>query len=135
MPMSHHMTSHNKTRQDEMREQVTAFHQQHPEVWGLFKRYTLQMIAKGFQHYSAKAIFERIRWEKDLGGDGKTQFKLNNNYTAFYARRFGRAYPQHEGFFRNRKQISEEARATELPELTPAHYHQREEDHGLKLHI
>ena len=111
-----------KTRKEEMREQVETFHRRHPEVWDLFTKYTLQMIAKGFKHYSAKAIFERIRWEKDLGGDGKTQFKLNNNYTAFYARRFGRAYPQHEGFFRNRKQTSEDSRETNLPELTPAYY-------------
>jgi hypothetical protein len=111
-----------KTRKEEMREQVATFHRRHPEVWDLFAKYTLQMIAKGFNHYSAKAIFERIRWEKDLGGDGKTQFKLNNNYTAFYARRFGRAYPQHEGFFRNRKQTSEDSRETNLPELTPTYY-------------
>ena len=28
------------------------------------------MIAKGFKNYSVNAVFERIRWEIDAGGDG-----------------------------------------------------------------
>ncbi len=55
------------------------------------------MIDKGFKHYSVNAIFERIRWEIDAGGDGISTFKLNNNYRAFYARRFHRMYPEHDG--------------------------------------
>lgn len=110
-------------RQQEMREQVTAFHKAHPEVWDLFCKFTMQMIDRGYRNYSAKAIFERIRWEKDsVGGDGVTSFKLNNNYTAFYARRFSRINPQHAGFFRTREQVSANVRATGLPELTPDDY-------------
>ena len=44
---------------------------------------------------------------------------INNNYKPFYARRFMACYPQHEGFFRTRKQTSEDKDATNLPELTP----------------
>ena len=110
------------SRRDEIAQQCTAFHQQHPEVWDLFVRFTTEMIDKGFSHYSCKAIFERIRWEKDAGGDGIELFKLNNNYTAFYGRRFMKAYPEHEGFFRTREQTSESESATGLPELSPANY-------------
>ena len=110
-------------RTEEMRQQVTDFHKQHPEVWQLFVKFTFQMIDRGYRNYSAKAIFERIRWEKDsVGGDGVTSVKLNNNYTAFYARRFAKAYPEHEGFFRTREQTSEERFATHKPELTPSYY-------------
>ena len=63
-----------KTRLDEMREQCVEFHKKHPEVWDLFEQFSFQMINRGFQNYSAKAIFERIRWEKDAGGDGITTF-------------------------------------------------------------
>lgn len=116
-----------KTRKEEMREQVEAFHQQHPIVWDLFKRFTFEVLRKGFKNYSVNAIFERIRWEQDviLGTSEHlkdARFKLNNNYRAFYARRFMAAYPQHDGFFRTRKQTSEDSRATNLPELTPAYY-------------
>ena len=110
------------TRQDEMREQVKKFHKEHPEVWDLFVRFTFEMIKRGRKHYSANAIFERIRWEKDLGNTSEAAFKLNNNYRAFYARRFMACYPEHGGFFRTRKQISGEQKATNLPELTPSEY-------------
>lgn len=113
-----------KSRHEEMREQVQAFHAAHPEVWRLFVRFTRQMIDRGFQHYSVNAIFERIRWEKDAGGDGVTSFKLNNNYRAFYARAFMKRYPEHAGFFRTREQISRGDQATDLPELTPDDYPQ-----------
>lgn len=110
-------------RQDEMRQQVTDFHRRHPEVWELFVKFTFEMIRRGYKNYSVNAIFERIRWEKDsVGGDGVTSFKLNNNYRAFYSRRFMRAYPQHEGFFRTRQQTSEDQFATHKPELTPGYY-------------
>ena len=111
------------SRRDEMAEQCMTFHQQHPEVWDLFVQFTHEMIAKGFRNYSVNAIFERIRWEKDAGGDGTESFKLNNNYRALYARRFMRMYPQHDGFFRTREQISVVKPATNLPELTPSAYY------------
>ena len=110
-------------RHEEMRQQVTEFHKRHPEVWDMFVQFTFQMIDRGYRNYSAKAIFERIRWEKDsVGGDGITSFKLNNNYTAFYARRFAKAHLEHKEFFRTRHQTSEEQMATNKPELTPAYY-------------
>lgn len=106
-----------------MRVQVSVFHSKHPQVWSLFVHFTQEIINRGFKNYSVNAIFERIRWECDsVGGDGKSIFKLNNNYRAFYARRFHKMYPQHEGFFRTRKQTSEEGFATTLPELTLKDY-------------
>ena len=111
------------SRRDEMAEQCTAFHRQHPEVWDLFCRFTFEMIDRGFKNYSAQhGIFARIRWEMDAGSNGADQFKINNNYSAFYARRFMKMYPKHEGFFRTREQTSESESATGLPELSPANY-------------
>lgn len=110
-------------RQEEMRQQVTEFHRRHPEVWQLFVQFTFQMIDRGYKNYSVNAIFERIRWEKDsVGGDGLTSFKLNNNYRAFYSRRFMRLHPEHAGFFRTREQTSAADLATHRLELTPAYY-------------
>jgi len=106
-------------RLEEMRLQVIDFHNKHPEVWDLFVRFSFEKIKCGFKNYSAKAIVERIRWESDVGGDGVAQFKIGNNYPSFYARRFMRAYPQHEGFFRTRKQTSEDQDPTRKPEITP----------------
>lgn len=108
-----------ESRLDEIRKQCAAYHKQNPQVWELFVRFTKEVIDSGHSNYSVKAIFERIRWEFDVGGDGKTEFKINNNFTSLYGRRFMRMYPEYDGFFRTRKQISEEAPATNLPELTP----------------
>ena len=106
----------------ELREQVRTYHRNHPEVWELFKSFTLKLIDSGRKHYSANAIFERIRWEKDLGNASEAAFKLNNNYRAFYARRFMASYPQHEGFFRTRAQPSTQQDATYTDELGPQDY-------------
>jgi len=111
-----------KTRYDQMKESCEAFHKEHPEVWDLFCKFAFEMIDRGFNNYSSKAIFERIRWEKDVGGDGVTQFKLGNNYPAFYARAFMKKYPEHAGFFRLREQTSKKEKASLLPELTPNDY-------------
>jgi hypothetical protein len=108
------------TRFDEMQAACQHFHNEHPEVWEYFVKFTLERIRRGFKHYSSNAIFERIRWELgDVGEDGVEQFKLNNNYRPFYARRFMRVYPQYDGFFRTRVQKSEKMPAICRPELTP----------------
>jgi hypothetical protein len=110
-------------RHEEMRQDVILFNRKHPDVWRLFCGFTFDMINRGFMNYSVNAIFERIRWEIDAGGDGVTSFKLNNNYRAFYARAFMRKYPQHDGFFRTREQKSRDLAPVNLPELMPSHFH------------
>jgi len=114
--------SSEKSRMEQMREQCKMFHVEHPEVWALFVRFSLEMIERGYSHYSAQSVIERIRWEKDAGSDGTTAFKINNNFTAFYSRAFMRVYPQYEGFFRTRHQVSEDSDAVNLPQLTPRDY-------------
>ena len=120
-----------KTRQEEMAEQCQAFHDEHPEVWRLFVKFTNNVIEAGFKNYSANAIFERIRWEVDVtraplrryvAEQNRQPFKLNNNYRAFYARRFHKMYPRYDGFFRTREQTSKKEAATNLPELTRDYY-------------
>jgi hypothetical protein len=86
-------------RFEEMRQDVIQFNRKHPDVWRLFCGFTFDMINRGFMNYSVNAIFERIRWEIDAGGDGVTSFKLNNNYRAFYARAFMRKYPRARWIF------------------------------------
>ncbi|BAQ90252.1 hypothetical protein [uncultured Mediterranean phage uvMED] len=112
-----------KSREDEINEQAEAFSKQNPEVSRLFVKFTHEIIARGFRNYSVQAIFERIRWETDQADvDGKSTFKLNNNYTPWFSRKFMERYPEHDGFFRTRKRISGEQTATNLPELTPDYY-------------
>jgi hypothetical protein len=109
-----------KTRKDELEDAAKEFHRQHPKVWSLFIKFTHEMIDRGFNHYSAHAIFERIRWETDQADDeGRSTFKLNNNHRSFYARWYMTAFPEHRGFFRLRAMTSANDPAKDLPELTP----------------
>ena len=109
-----------KTRKDEMREQAQQFHNENPHVWTLFVRFTFEKIKQGFKNYSVNGIFERIRWETDEADvDGNSTFKINNNYVAWYARKFMEAYYEHDGFFRTRHRVSGDKGAVSLPKLTP----------------
>jgi len=98
------------TRHAELDAAFREFHEANPDVWRLFVRFTFDVIRRGFKHYSSKSIFERIRWHTDIETVIQTgeikDFKLNNNYTAAYARLFGQTYPEHAGFFRLRKRTS-----------------------------
>lgn len=95
------------TRLDQMKQAVIEYHRTHPEVWDLFVKYTFDRINQGFKNYSVNGVFERIRWHKgNVGGDGHSEFKIGNNHRPFYARRFMKMYPQHDGFFRTRIQKS-----------------------------
>ena len=112
-----------KTRAAEIEAAALEFHNQNPEVWELFKCFTRQIIARGFSNYSSKAVFERIRWETDEADvDGRSTFKINNNYQPHYARWFMARYPQHDGFFRTRALSSSTQEPVDLPELTPSDF-------------
>lgn len=106
-------------RLEEMQEQFEGYHNKYPEVWEEFKKLTFQMINTGRTRYSAKAIFEVIRWSRDVGGDGVSEFKICNNHIPFYARAFVKTYPEHEGFFQIKKQTSVYKVANNSGEPTP----------------
>lgn len=77
------------------------FHMLNPEVWVFFKRFAWEKIKQGHQHYSADAVLHRVRWELGLA-DGGREYKLNNNWTPYYARMFHAEFPNKSGFFRLR---------------------------------
>lgn len=78
------------------------FHRDNRHVWMLFERFSLQVIAAKFERYSSDAICHRIRWHMDIETLGEEQYKLNDHFTAYYARLFAVKYPSRVGFFRNR---------------------------------
>lgn len=70
-----------------------------PQIWTEFKRVCFLAKEKGFTHWSAKGVFEVIRWETQVG-DNTTQFKVCNNFTPDYARKMMKEYPEFQGFFK-----------------------------------
>ena len=89
------------TRTEQMREQCQRFHEENHRVWELFVKFSLQKMAEGFEHYGAKAVMERVRWETEAARPGGGEYKMNNNHTRFYAERFNKIW--REGFFRSRR--------------------------------
>ena len=80
-----------------------AFHAAHPEVYAAFERLALEAWRRGKRRVGAKALWERMRWDLWIAageGDGP---KLNNDYTALYAREFARRNPALRGLFEFRK--------------------------------
>lgn len=67
-----------------------------PHIWQSFVHFCVQTRAKGFLKYSAKGIFELIRWH--TSERGKEPFKVNNIYTPDYARKMEKTYPEFKDF-------------------------------------
>lgn len=73
------------------------YDQEHPEIYAVYKNVAEEFIKKGAIKMGSKRIIEEIRWHKLV----KTNefFKVSNNYTAYYARKFVNDHPQYAGFF------------------------------------
>jgi len=81
-----------------------AYHQAHPEVYRLFEQFVFEILRRGITHYSADAVMHRVRWETLATGRPEDDFKINNNYVAYYARMFIARNPHLTEFFETRKQ-------------------------------
>lgn len=68
------------------------------EVITLFEKLALEAAAAGWEHYSARAVAERIRWHYHVD-IGNRDFKLGNNWVPYMSRWFMLTYPHLDGFF------------------------------------
>lgn len=94
--------SNRKTIQESFEE----FHYCNPHVFKMFVQYARQAKSRGYEKFSAKAIFERLRWYYNFEVVSEDEWKLNNNYTALFARLAIKEYPEFEGFFQLRERIT-----------------------------
>ncbi len=76
------------------------YHRENPNIYKAFVNYAYEAKKKGFSNYSAKSLFEIIRWHTPIKADGV--FKINNNYAPDYARKMMQEYESFKGFFRVR---------------------------------
>jgi hypothetical protein len=95
------------TRADELSREADAFLASHPDVWRLFVGFAFDLIRAGNPHGGAKAIWERIRWERATSAHRRgDEWSLNNSLVAPIARVFAETYPEHAAFFRFRERSS-----------------------------
>jgi hypothetical protein len=83
-------------------EEFEDYHKQNPQVYAAFEKFTLQVIGTGRKYFSARAIYERMRWYS-LIEDNSVTFKISDHPMPFYARLFERNHPEHAGFFRKKR--------------------------------
>ena len=89
------------------KERGWAWHLENPHVYRLFKRFTFQALMKRrHKHLGAWLVVNRIRWETSIETTGE-DFKISNDFIAYYARLFMAQHPEHKGLFRT-KPLKEE---------------------------
>lgn len=79
------------------------YHRANPHIYALFDQLTKKALDAGRTHYSSRAIIEVIRWNYNIVTKSNDDFKINDHYTAYYARYFMHLNPMHEGFFHLRE--------------------------------
>lgn len=94
-------------RRDTMQETFEDFHSANPHVYEYLREYAL-MVKRTGRRIGMKALFERLRWDYMVSTTSSTGFKLNNNYTAFYARLLMETEPALRGFFETRERGDDE---------------------------
>jgi hypothetical protein len=82
------------------KENFEKHHAENPEIYRKFCHYAFKAAAVR-EHYSAKCIFHRVRWETQIE-ERKTDFKIDDGWIAHYARMFMDDYPDHKDFFETR---------------------------------
>lgn len=90
------------------RERFNKYDAENPQVYEMFKRFALEMLSKGHKRVGHGIIFGRIRYETAITTVGDP-FKINENYGAYYARKFVSEHPQYADAFTFRKLWSEAA--------------------------
>ena len=86
------------------------FHGRHPQVYDKLVALAREAKRRGHRQWAARSAWELIRWEFAVPRDDGEQFKLNDHYIAYYARRIMADEPDLAGFFETRKLKSENGR-------------------------
>jgi len=92
-----------RNRFSERKHKWWDWHKKNPHVWDYFKKYSDLARESGKTKCSAWLIVNRIRWEVEIVTFGG-EFKISNDYIAFYARWYNTLYPK----FFNTKPFKEE---------------------------
>jgi len=84
------------------------FHDANPHVYEWLRDAALKLKARGRERYGIGALVEAFRFHAAMTTDGD-DFKLNNNFRAFYARKIMAECPDLAGFFETRASVADEA--------------------------
>lgn len=80
-------------QQDVIAAKFADFHERNPHVYQAIEARALRLLASGARRIGVKAIWESLRVDAALRVDSR-DWRLNNNYTACYARLLIERHPQ-----------------------------------------
>lgn len=91
--------------QNSIRKAFHVFDSEHPEVFEMFEKFAFEAVQAGTEKLGAAAVWERMRWETAVGQKmgGGPIYRLNNNFRAYYARKFMQKHPECGQLFETRK--------------------------------
>lgn len=87
-----------QAHQDLFTPEFLEFLPENTHVYEAFEREARRVIAKGFKHYSSKTIIEVLRHHSALQEVGSA-WKLNNDFTAYWARLYALLNPANADLF------------------------------------
>lgn len=88
---------------DASAEKWVEFHYANPQVYYELRSLALKLVAKGHTTGAIGMLFEVVRWNRALRTTDE-DFKLNNNYRAYYARLLAINEKKLANFFKLREQ-------------------------------
>ena len=80
-------------------ERAAEFDRLNPRVYAELRRLSFVLVNRGHKHFGVKMIFEQMRWQWYERTADVSGFKLNNNYTAYFARKLMAEEPSLRGVF------------------------------------
>lgn len=101
---------------DHVVKRFVEWHSDNPHVYQEFKNLTFKMAGRR-KRYSARTIFEKMRWDYDIQTVGDV-FEINGDFVPIYVRLLIHDHPQYREFFelrvvRSRGVFSDEQRRRE----------------------
>ena len=90
------------------RERFEVFHENNPEVYEELVKITRKQTRFGYE-VSIKGVFEVLRYQvrMKIQDPSQNHFKLNNDYTPYYARLIMENEPDLRGEFQTRETVTE----------------------------
>lgn len=75
-------------------ERFETYHENNPHIYEMFVEKTMFVINQGIKKIGAWVIIGEIRWLGIVVNRDGERYKISNDLTALYARKFQKDYPQ-----------------------------------------
>lgn len=79
-----------------------VFHNRHPWVYEKLRDMALELKRSGVKQYGISGLYEKLRYDYSVQARDIEGFKLNNNFSALYARMLAQQEPELRYFFKFR---------------------------------